>query len=109
MLGRRLITAILNYTHDSGVTMIDTKVVYDSSKSKRVRILDSIKAKPSADVPGETHICPSCKDRCIEVRYKRCYGCQAKWKKVFTDCLAVGWPQDYAALRADGFYPRIDK
>lgn len=87
--------------------MIDTKVVYDSSKSKRGRISDSIEAKPSDDLPGDSHMCPSCKARLIDVKYKRCYGCQAKWRKVFKDCLNVGWPQDYAALRADGVYPRI--
>jgi len=66
---------------------------------KLERLLDSI-------VQAGEHFCPSCKLRVVGDMYIRCFGCQAKWRKVFNDCIDAGWPQDYSYMRADDFYPR---
>jgi len=70
------------------------------------KLLDSIKESPEEAMGcNGDHLCPSCRVRIVDDRYKRCFGCQAKWWKVFNDCVNVGWPDDYARLKADSVYP----
>jgi len=81
-------------------------VLSKSDPAKLDRLLDSIKEDPEEAMScnGE-HVCPSCRMRLVSDRFKRCFVCQRKWRKIFEDCVNVGWPDDYARLRADEFYP----
>lgn len=81
-------------------------ILRKQESEKLDRILDSIKENPQEAMScnGE-HVCPSCRLRLVSDRFKRCFACQRKWRKIFEDCVNVGWPDDYARLRADVFYP----
>lgn len=58
----------------------------------------------SSCVGSELHLCPSCKIKMVSGDYERCYGCQAKWWKVYDECIGAGWPEDLARSRADDSY-----